>query len=271
MKASFYFLISSFISLFLHADNKQDDRTLAVLYSQTSAEHMASSIQTYQSMQSLLPIAIEDKSWNALVNIPSNPDNPPAIILDVDDTVLDNSPYEARVIKTGKNYPHGWDEWCNEAQAEAIPGVIDFLHEAIDRGVTIFYVTNRKSYLEQATRTNFKKLGIPLEDSFDNLLTRNENGWDSNKTSRRELIAKNYRVIFQVGDNLGDFIDEAENKSSPKQRKEVVNKYKERWGKTWFVIENPTYGDWEGALYNFQFDQPQSDILDIRNNALNEK
>ena len=103
------------------------------------------------------------------------------------------------------------------------------------------------------------------------MLTRNENGWDSNKTSRRELIAKNYRVIFQVGDNLGDFIDEAENKSSPKQRKEVVNKYKERWGKTWFVIENPTYGDWEGALYNFQFNQPQSDILDIRNNALNEK
>ena len=87
---------------------------------------------------------------------------------------------------------------------------------------------------------NFKKLGLPLEETFDNLLTRNENGWTSNKTPRRELIAKSYRVIFQVGDNLGDFVDEAENKISPVARKAIVDKYKDNWGKTWFVIENPT-------------------------------
>ena len=271
MKASFYLSIFCFTSIFLYSDPKQDDRTLAVLYVQSSAEHMASSIQTFQTMQRLLPIAIDDKSWNALVDIPSNPNNPPAIILDVDDTVLDNSPFEARVVKTGKNYPIGWDEWCNEAQADAIPGVVDFLKEAAQMGVTIFYVTNRKAHLEEATRMNFKKLGLPLEETFDNLLTRNENGWTSNKTPRRELIAKSYRVIFQVGDNLGDFVDEAENKISPVARKAIVNKYKENWGKTWFVIENPTYGDWEGSLYNYDFNQAKSVISNLRMKALDEK
>jgi len=271
MKASFYLLALSFTSIFLYSDPKEDDRTLAVLYTQSSAEHMASSIQTFQTMQRLLSIAIDDESWNALVDLPSNPSNPPAIILDVDDTVLDNSPFEARVVKTGNNYPMGWDEWCKEAKADAVPGVVDFLKEATQMGVTIFYVTNRKAHLEDATRMNFKKLGIPLEETFDNLLTRNENGWTSNKTPRRELIAKKYRVIFQVGDNLGDFVDEEENKISPSERKEIVRKYQEHWGKTWFVIENPTYGDWEGSLYNYDFNQPRSVISDIRRQALDEK
>lgn len=271
MKTSFYFLVICVFSISSNANSTQDDRTLAVLYSQSSAEHMASSMQTFQTMRQLLSRAIQDKSWNALSDIPTNPNNPPAIILDVDDTVLDNSPFEARVIKTGNNYPVGWDEWCNEAQAEAIPGVIDFIQEATRMGVTIFYVTNRKKHLEEATRTNFKKLGLPLEEEFDNLLTRDENGWDSNKTSRREFIAKKYRVIFQVGDNLGDFVDEEQNKMSPLDRKATVMNFKERWGKTWFVIENPTYGDWEGALYEYNFNQSPNALSNLRMEALNEK
>ena len=74
-------------------------------------------------------------------------------------------------------------------------------------GVKIFYVTNRKYEYEKGTLENFKKFGIPIEGDEDSLLMRYENGWDSNKTSRRELIAKNHRVIFQIGDNLGDFVD----------------------------------------------------------------
>ena len=115
------------------------------------------------------------------------------------------------------------------------------------------------------------ELVMALEEAFDNLLTRNENGWTSNKTPRRELIAEKYRVIFQVGDNLGDFVDEEENKISSLARKEIVRKYQEHWGKTWFVIENPTYGDWEGSLYNYDFNQPRSVISDIRRKALDEK
>ena len=131
-------------------------------------------------------------------------------------------------------------------------------------------MTNRKYEYEKGTLENFKKFGIPIEGDEDSLLMRYENGWDSNKTSRRELIAKNHRVIFQIGDNLGDFVDLSLSHQSPEKRVEVVTEFNDMWGKYWFMIENPTYGDWEGALYKFNFDRSNQEIIQIRNKKLDE-
>ena len=57
-------------------------------------------------------------------------------------------------------------------------------------------------------------------------------------------------MIFQIGDNLGDFVDLSLSHQSPEKRVEVVTEFNDMWGKYWFMIENPTYGDWEGALIN---------------------
>jgi acid phosphatase len=224
---------------------------LGVLFVQTSPEFAANNIQTYKIATSKIDIALKDKSWTAALEQGTNfSDKPPAIIVDVDETVLDNSAHQARAILGGFSYPTGWLEWGNEASAPAVAGVKDFLNYADSKGVTIFYVTNRVSELRKSTIENIIKLGLPFDESANPLMMKGENGWGSEKTSRRTLIAEEYRIILMAGDQITDFISLEESSVSMDARLQLSSKYEEMWGEKWFMITNPMYGKWEGAIYN---------------------
>ena len=228
----------------------QKQSLLAVLFKRTSAEYKANTYQTYASAKKNIDKALEDRSWTALVNQTKNyEDLPPAIILDIDETVLDNSEHQVRSIKNGTNYPIGWKEWVSEESASALPGVKEFLTYAKAKGIKIFYVTNRTHDLEEYTRNNIKALGLPLDNDVDVLLMKNEKGWTSDKTSRRDLIKKDYRVIQIFGDQLDDFIPLKDTASSVNSRKELIDQYADMWGEKWHMLINPMYGEWEESLY----------------------
>jgi len=228
----------------------QKQSLLAVLFKRTSAEYKANTYQVYASAKKNIDQALEDKSWTALVNQNKNyEDLPPAIILDIDETVLDNSEHQVRSIKNGTNYPIGWKEWVSEELAPALPGVKEFLTYAKAKGIKIFYVTNRTHDLEEYTRNNVKALGLPLDNDVDVLLMKNEKGWTSDKTSRRDLIKKDYRVIQIFGDQLDDFIPLEDTASSVNSRKELIDQYADMWGEKWYMLINPMYGEWEETLY----------------------
>ena len=229
----------------------QEQSMLGVLFVQTSPEFAANNIQTYKIATSKIDIALKDKSWTAALEQGTNfSDKPPAIIVDVDETVLDNSAHQARAILGGFSYPNGWLEWGNEASAPAVAGVKDFLNYADSKGVTIFYVTNRVSELRKSTIENIIKLGLPFDESANPLMMKGENGWGSEKTSRRTLIAEEYRIILMAGDQITDFISLEESSVSMDARLQLSSKYEEMWGEKWFMITNPMYGKWEGAIYN---------------------
>ena len=229
----------------------QEQSMLGVLFVQTSPEFAANNIQTYKIATSKIDIALKDKSWTAALEQGTNfSDKPPAIIVDVDETVLDNSAHQARAILGGFSYPTGWLEWGNEASAPAVAGVKDFLNYADSKGVTIFYVTNRVSELRKSTIENIIKLGLPFDESANPLMMKGENGWGSEKTSRRTLIAEEYRIILMAGDQITDFISLEESSVSMDERLQLSSKYEEMWGEKWFMITNPMYGKWEGAIYN---------------------
>ena len=228
----------------------QKQSLLAVLFKRTSAEYKANTYQTYASAKKNIDKALEDRSWTALVNQTKNyEDLPPAIILDIDETVLDNSEHQVRSIKNGTNYPIGWKEWVSEESASALPGVKEFLTYAKAKGIKIFYVTNRTHDLEEYTRNNVKALGLPLDNDVDVLLMKNEKGWTSDKTSRRDLIKKDYRVIQIFGDQLDDFIPLKDTASSVNSRKELIDQFADMWGEKWYMLINPMYGEWEETLY----------------------
>ena len=236
---------------------------MSVLYQQTAAERLAGSLQTFRSAKQALDNALVDSSWSALPGQDVQGKRP-AIIVDVDETVLDNTAYEARMILDGTKYPEGWVNWGKEAVATEVPGAKDFLNYADSKGVTIFYVTNRVIELKESTKKNLTKLNIPWDQDIDTVLMRGENNWDSNKGPRRELIGEKYRVLLMVGDNLGDFVDAKDNNLSPKQRKEIVRAYSDYWGVKWFMIQNIAYGDWEGALYNFDYSLSPDEVNNAR-------
>ena len=265
------FLLNSLITTeIIFADNVKKDisdlkeqNIMSVLYQQTAAERLAGSLQTFRSAKQALDNALADSSWSALPGQDVQ-DKRPAIIVDVDETVLDNTAYEARMILDGTKYPEGWVNWGKEAVATEVPGAKDFLNYADSKGVTIFYVTNRVIELKESTKKNLTKLDIPLDQDIDTVLMRGENNWDSNKGPRRELIGEKYRVLLMVGDNLGDFVDAKDNNLSPKQRKEIVRAYSDYWGVKWFMIQNIAYGDWEGALYNFDYSLSPDEVNNAR-------
>jgi len=233
------------------------DALNSTLWSQSSVEFRASNLQAYRSARLSLAKALKDKKWTAAVEQTGGFKKlPPAIIVDIDETVLDNSPGQARFLLegTGRCSSAVWMKWTSERKAKAIPGAAEFLREAAGKGVTIFYVTNRGPQEEENSRLNLQAEGFPLKASTvpeigDSVLMGGEKKeWTSDKSVRRALIAKYYRVIMLCGDDLNDFISA---RISPAERAAKAKPYESWWGERWIILPNPSYGSWEDTLLNF--------------------
>jgi 5'-nucleotidase (lipoprotein e(P4) family) len=228
----------------------------ATAWFQGAAEFAALSSQVYADAARGLDDALADPTWTAVVGDTGSGERPPAVVLDLDETVLDNSPWQVRGMREGFGYPEGWEAWCLEGRADALPGAAEFLRAAAARGVTVFYVSNRKAPVEEATRSNLQRLGLPLDASVDTVLLRDERPeWASDKTSRREHVAASYRVLMLLGDNLGDFIESG---TSQVEREETVRAHGDRWGRQWFMLPNPIYGGWVDAAIGTTPESPGS-------------
>lgn len=219
----------------------------STLYIQTAAEYEAIALQTFTAARALVDQALADPTWNA-VGGSEGSGHPPAVIVDVDETVLDNSAYQARLILDDEVYGReSWRAWVDEAHAPSVPGAVEFAKWASDRGVTMIYLTNRRGEEEQGTRRNLETAGFPVREDIDAVLTRGERPeWGSDKTTRREWVARSFRVLLLIGDDLGDFV--SVESIGTDQRHAVIEENRNRWGRQWLVLPNPTYGSWMRAL-----------------------
>jgi acid phosphatase len=219
---------------------------------QGAAEYAAGATGAYGMAARGMELGREDSTWTAATEQEGGYHRLPlAVILDVDETVLDNTPYQARLIQDGERFgPESWAAWVGEAGARAIPGALEFTRSAAEAGVTVFYVTNRDAPLEEATRSNLERLGFPLAADVDAVLTRGERpDWSSDKSSRRRHVARRYRILLLIGDDLGDFV--TVDGADPAERIALVEQNRERWGTHWIVLPNPMYGSWERSLLGF--------------------
>lgn len=220
------------------ADNEH--QTGAVLWHQTSGEMRALSYQAYNLARMMLD---RDLQVNRRVR------RPRAVIVDVDETVLDNSRHQAALILDRENFNAArWTQWCNRAEATALPGAVEFLRYAAARRVRIFYVTNRRAAEREGTRRNLVRLGFP--DVTDETLLVREEGTSGGKETRRRRVADRFRVVLLVGDNLNDFTDVFE-RQSVEDRATQVDRLRREFGTRFIVIPNVMYGDWESALYDY--------------------
>lgn len=227
-----------------------DERLNAVLWMQTAAEYQANALQAFQVGQRMLDRALATPTWTAAEEQTGEfTALPPAVIVDIDETVLDNSPFEAREIRAGQTYSEEtWREWVEQAKAEPIPGALTFTKDAAARGVIVFYVSNRQVAQEDATRANLARWGFPLDPAADTVLSRNERPeWSSSdKGPRRREIAARYRILLLVGDDLGDFTSSA--RGSLQERLDAVAREKTWWGSRWIILPNAMYGSWERTI-----------------------
>jgi len=251
-----------------------NDNLNAVLWMQASAEYPAATTTVYRAAADKLDVALKEKNWDALVT--GERGNaatglPAAVIMDVDETVLDNSPYQARLVSQGKEYDEvTWDAWVAEKKAKAVPGVVEFAKAASAKGVTVLYLSNRAVHLKDATIANLKAVGMPVKDDsvFLGLGTVVEgceqNG--SEKDCRRRLAGQQYRVLMQFGDQLGDFVQVTAN--TREGRAQLLDEYGDWFGERWFMLPNPSYGSWEPATFNNDWSQPKEARREAKRAAL---
>ena len=214
----------------------------AILWTQTSAEYRALAYQAFDLAKLRL-----DQTLAKQKNVRAA--KPMAIVVDVDETVLDNSRFQAELILRGVGYtPQAWQAWCDRAEAGAVPGAAEFLNYAFSKGVRVFYITNRRQPEKAGTMTNLKNAGFP-NVSEETVMIR-ENASPS-KEARREKVRAGHRLVMLVGDNLNDFNDNFSGKSIA-DRKAEVDRERAAFGSEYIVIPNPMYGDWESAVYEFK-------------------
>lgn len=208
-----------------------------VLFQQTAAEYRALCYQAFNMAHLRLQEIPRRKLRTGKL----------AIITDLDETILDNSYSEAQLIKEGKEYnSKAWKQWTDRSAATAVPGAVAFLQAAKQKGIHIFYISNRDTTEINSTLLNLQKLQLPDADTSHMLFLRNT----SSKEVRRQQVMEQHEVIMLLGDNLTDFTTAFEVKGID-QRNAATDAVKEEWGRRFIVLPNGIYGEWEKAIYDY--------------------
>ena len=234
------------------------ENDLALLWVKHAAEYEAISIQVYQAAELALPGFINDTSWSAMPAQKHAESLPPAVILDVDDTVIANIDFQLiyeRPFSSQKMY-----DFYQTNEAVLVPGVIEFVAAARNADVAVFFVTNRPCEIIEADadpcpqkRAVIKELldtGIETDDTH--VMLAGEQGWDRAKIARREIIAETHRVIMLFGDDLGDFVPcvrktlygPCTQPATAASRRRLVEDHRSYWGRGWYILPGPMHGSW---------------------------
>jgi len=216
-----------------------DGKVWALLYQQSAAEYKALCFQAYNLARLRLDMAIakHDKK-------------PYAVVTDIDETLLDNSPYDAdRALQNLDFDSKTWKQWTAKGIADTVPGAPAFFKYAASKGVSVFYITNRDEDERSGTLKNLRLYNLPDADSAHLLLKQKA----PSKEVRRQQVLKTHQVILLCGDNLADFDALYDNHPTVESRAAATLKLMKEFGSRYIVIPNPTYGDFEGAWFNFNY------------------
>ncbi len=215
-----------------------DGKLFATAFQQHAAEYRALCFQAYNIAREKIDDVVK-----------TNTAKPKALITDIDETVLNNSAYEAHQLLQEKDYePSSWAAWTAMASADTVPGAYSFLKYASSKGVEIFYVSNRDESEKDVTLKNLKKFDFPNADDAHIFLKTSV----SSKEARRKNIEATHTIVMLLGDNLGDFTFLFDVKNSD-ERMQNVNREAGEFGSKFIILPNPVYGDWEWSLYNFNY------------------
>lgn len=215
-----------------------DGKIFATAYQQRAAEYRALCYQAFNLAKKQVEESNKQRS-----------PKPKAIMTDIDETILNNSPYEVHQLLQGKDYDAAsWKEWTAKGIADTLPGALHFLQYAAATGIEIFYVTNRDEDEREGTLKNLQKFNFPNADNAHLLLK----GKTSSKEDRKKSIEETHSIILLMGDNMNDFSFLFEKKTTD-ERNKVADSFASSFGSRFIVLPNPVYGDWESALYNYNY------------------
>ncbi len=220
-----------------------------IYWIQTSNEYQNVTKSLYYLAQIQLDEILKNKEKSAFLEQKDNFKNlPPAVIMDIDDTILNTTNFAVYMnLNPNKGYStKDWNKYVKQEISFAILGSVEFINYALSKGVTVFFVSNRTHDGFNATLNNLKKVGINVPNMKDRImLVRGKKNWDSNKYNRYKEIAKKYYISMIIGDNMTDFLAPFAEDITYKEYKKLNKIYASYIGKYWIQIPATTYGSWQ--------------------------
>lgn len=229
----------------------------SVLWMQRSPEYALLARSVFASAQAALPAALAQPGSAAAEQSPVPPTAGAAVIVDLDETMLDNSPFQAWLVRSGAPYrPQDWDAWVAQKSAQAIPGAVEFAKAVTAMpNTTIFYVSNRECKgqgtcaAKQATMENMRALGFPRADEESAFLFKGEDADPrGDKVARRSRIGREYRIVMLVGDDMRDFVAKEDADLLARRDPALLARAADLIGRRWFILPNAMYGSWVDRL-----------------------
>lgn len=211
------------------------------VWQQKASEYKALCFQAYNSARIQLDMLLKQQH-----------NKPIAIVTDIDETILDNSPYQVHSSLKNEEYSDSsWIVWTKRVECDTVPGGLSFFQYAKSKGVNVFYITNRLEVERAQTLKELQRWNFP-DATNDHLILKTAG---SGKGPRRDIVSANYDIVMLFGDNLSDF-SAVFDKKPQSERDEQTRNNAALFGSTFIVLPNTMYGDWEGALYNYQHALP---------------
>ena len=212
------------------------------IFQQRAAEYRALCLQGYNIARMRIDNYVAQSS------------KPKAIITDIDETILDNSPYAVHQAYLGSEYTSPtWYEWTEKSAADTMPGAASFLKYVASKNIQVFYITNREDRERASTLKNLQRFGLPNTDEI-HLYTKMNT---SSKEIRRQQVMDRYEVVLLMGDNLAD-LSMLFDKKNETERKNNTDLLAAEFGKKLIVFPNVNYGDWESSMYKFNYNLTQT-------------
>ena len=229
-------------------ENKSGDNKVTLTYDQLRSRENTMGSLWYQNAAEV--DALYQQGYNVATNklkelLKQPTDKPYSIVLDIDETVLSNIPFQVKMIKDGTAFnPKLWDEWVQKAEAKPVAGAKEFLQFADKNKVQIYYISDRTDAQVDATIKNLEAQGLPVQGR-DHLMFKKEG--DKSKEGRRQEVLKHTNLVMLFGDNLVDFAEFST--KSEADRDKMFEQLKAEFGDKFIIFPNPMYGSWESAVY----------------------
>ena len=229
-------------------ENKSGDNKITLTYDQLRSRENTMGTLWYQNAAEV--DALYQQGYNVATNklkelLKQPTDKPYSIVLDIDETVLSNIPFQVKMIKDGTAFnPKLWDEWVQKAEAKPVAGAKEFLQFADKNKVQIYYISDRTDAQVDATIKNLEAQGLPVQGR-DHLMFKKEG--DKSKEGRRQEDIKHTNLVMLFGDNLVDFAEFST--KSEADRDKMFEQLKAEFGDKFIIFPNPMYGSWESAVY----------------------
>ena len=229
-------------------ENKSGDNKITLTYDQLRSRENTMGTLWYQNAAEV--DALYQQGYNVATNklkeLLKQPTNKPySIVLDIDETVLSNIPFQVKMVKDGTAFnPKLWDEWVQKAEAKPVAGAKEFLQFADKNKVQIYYISDRTDAQVDATIKNLEAQGLPVQGR-DHLMFKKEG--DKSKEGRRQEVLKHTNLVMLFGDNLVDFAEFST--KSEADRDKMFEQLKAEFGDKFIIFPNPMYGSWESAVY----------------------